>query len=269
MSRGRATGLPLLRERAPAASRRVLGLAAAGALAALAAVWQQTRPDVLYSMVVHQHGENSALISWDLKHPAPEQRKLQREIQHEIAQGGEATPADKAKIAGLEHRVETLKAVLPAGAAAKALAADKALRKDTLAEVAGLAEHTAMSRADRALADADSVLDGAPDVVKEVLHAAHAVVRSAQAGDVMKREDEASAADTAEKELQEANPSPLALADGGQKLANDANALSTIDDGAQEAYKDSLEGYERLEEGAAPRDPAERTALVRAERLAR
>jgi phenylalanyl-tRNA synthetase beta chain len=36
-------------------------------------------------------------------------------------------PAVKAKIAGLEHRVETLKAVVPAGAAAKALAADKAL----------------------------------------------------------------------------------------------------------------------------------------------
>jgi hypothetical protein len=256
---GRAGGQPLLRARAPAARRRVLVLAAAAALAALAAVWQQTRPDVLYSLVVHQHGENSALISWDLKHPAPEQRKLQREIQHEIAQSGEATPADKAKIAGLEHSVETLKAVVPAGAAAKALAADKALRKDTLAQVAGLAEHVAMSRADRALADADSVLDGAPDVVKEVL----------QAGAAPKRADAASAGDAVEKELQEASPSPLALTDGGQKLAKDANSLSTIDDEAQEAYKDSLQGYERLEEGAAPRDPAERTALERAERLAR
>ena len=57
--------------------------------------------------------------SWDPKHPAPEQRKIMREMQSEIARGGKATPADKATIAGLEHRVEALKAVAPAAKAGK------------------------------------------------------------------------------------------------------------------------------------------------------
>ena len=277
-------------------ARRALGLVAVAAaalgLVALAAVLLQ--PLRLRA---------PALLAWDPKHPAPEQRKIMREMQSEIARGGKATPADKATIAGLEHRVEALKAVAPAAKAGKLaglggrvgenidindlilqgadagkdavsaaapamaggallplptaaapLTADKALFKDTLEQDAELAEQPDMSRADRALADADSVLDGAPDVVKRVVQASAAQPRAEAA---------ASAADALDKEVQAAYADSLA---GGQKLAKGANALDTIDDEAHEAYKDSLEGYERLEEGMAPKEPAEH--LARAERRA-
>ena len=128
------------------------------------------------------------------------------------------------------------------------------LFRSTLEQDAELAEQPDMSRADRALADADSVLDGAPDVVKRVVQASAAQPRAEAA---------ASAADALDKEVQAAYADSLA---GGQKLAKGANALDTIDDEAHEAYKDSLEGYERLEEGMAPKEPAEH--LARAERRA-
>jgi len=144
-------------------------------------------------------------------------------MSNEIAKGGKAAPADKATIAGLEHRIEALHAVNPG-----ALAKDKAVNNDVQRAAAKAAKEALrdtsdplLTRADKAIADADNVLDGAPDMVKSVL----------------------SGIDTVES-------------------AKDTNNLDRIDDAAKEEYKDSLQGYERLEEGVAPLEPTERRSQM-------
>lgn len=183
---------PLLRGRVPA--RKMLGLAAAGMLGLTAtAVWKAQS---------HVGSAPGALLSWDPAHLVPEQRKIEREMRNEIAKGGMVNVHDKAVISGQEHNVEAL--------------ATKATQDEFVL-------HT--SAADKALADADDVLDGAPDVIKSVL-GARAPPHRGQA----------------------------------------ANALSTIDKEAREDYKDSLEGYERMEEGMAPVEPTEKVADMERER---
>jgi hypothetical protein len=199
---GRDEGSALIRARAPA--RKMLGLAAAGVFAlATVGVWHT------------QSSGSTALLGWDSHHLVPEQRKLQREMRKEIAKGGKANPADKSMIEGLERKVESLKVI--DGKDEKALAADEALKSSALvADNAATQKETLETAYEKAMSDADSVLDGAPDVVKKVI------------GDESRAHG-----------------------------ARAANTLDAIDEEAKEEYRDSLEGYERLEEGMAPREPVE------------
>jgi bacteriorhodopsin len=57
-----------------------------------------------------------SLLGWDVRHPGPVQRKLQREMRTEIAKGGPASPADKSIVAGLVHQVDSLQATDRPGA---------------------------------------------------------------------------------------------------------------------------------------------------------
>jgi len=209
---------PLLRVRTP--GRKMLGLAAAGCvlgLTATSAVWSS-----------QSHSLGSALLSWDSKHLAPEQRKIEREMNAEITKGGVANVHNTAMIAGLEHKVESLKALSPGQAVADHALYKRNPAQDTTQPELMHASAPHMSLADKALADADDVLDGAPDVIKSVLRGeAHRAHR-----------------------------------------AHRARAVNTLaaNTGAHEEYTDSLEGYERMEEGVAPVEPTEKVADMERER---
>lgn len=197
---GRDEGSALIRPRAPV--RKILGLAAAGVFAlATVGVWQSS-------------SRSTALLGWN-SHLVPEQRKVEREMVKEIAKGGMANTADKSMVEGLVHKVESLKAIDAKDA--KVLASDEALKSSTLvADKEAFQEDASDTAYKKALSDADSVLDGAPDVVKKVI------------GDASRAH-----------------------------AARATNALNDIDQAAKEEYRDTLEGYERLEEGMAPREVVE------------
>ena len=193
---GRDGGEPLLRARARPSARWVLALTSVGVLCAAAVFVSIWHVDGGASSTTLLSGYRPA--RWYLKHPGPEQRKLMREMSSQIgAPSKHVSSADKAMVAGLERHIESLK-----------------LNDPTPSKVTST-KHV-VPEADSALADADSVLAGAPQLVRDVLASSQV-----------------------------------------SKTAGDGGSARNADAKADEVYKDSLEGYERIEEGMAPREPVE------------
>ena len=124
-------------------------VALAGAVACVCA-WHAT---------IGSEGRRPALLGWDVHHPTPEQRKIQREMQHEIAKGGTASPEDKAMVAGLVHQASASKAIDGSGASwgsargrSQQLASkvEEVLKKKAAAQARGMSALTGGGQEDEA-----------------------------------------------------------------------------------------------------------------------